>query len=440
VDISKHIIEYLSDNETIVVPGLGRFTTVNKPSDINGNIVTPPVRTVEYDSSQDEDDGVLASYISTQTNISIEQVKAEMAAFYNNLKGKLAAKKTIMLNNLGTLSVNATGDIVFEPESDLFIVRQDSYGLGQVNLQGNTVKTESEPVMSNTGQPTEAAATTSDSSSTTATGSDSGSLFDTSNMRVRENTERRRPAYQKQEPPVKPVHPTNKPQSIKRKPEKKKPAKSGSGFPMWILLVLIIVAGLGVGGYYFYPTLSPYIDSTFSAIFGEKKTNNAQNESLTLAEDTPNQEVGQSLDEATEKKNALNPETDSPQAEQPSVSTPPESTPPVAQPVTQSQPESTVAKTESTVAKPDNRPATQSQGNFGQKRYLLIVGSFTTQTRAETFGSSLRNAGIEYEIIDFGNQRVRVAVAGYDDKTEAFNQANRFKTKPHCEDVWVAKR
>ena len=433
MDISKHIRNYLSENSSVVVPGLGRFTAADKPSEILGDVVVPPRRTIEYDSSFDEDDGILTAYIAQKESITPEQAKEETAKYYDQLKTKLAARKNIMLGKLGTLSINATGDIVFEPDADLFIERTDSFGLKTANLAENPAPepdkqvTElvadtaqvSDPVPPVTvvppaaegSEPKETPSVEDTKPADAKPASDDAGLFASNNMRVRENTERRRPPI----PDPQPVKP--RPGTASAPKPKPVPKSSGSGFPMWLLIVLLGAAGLAAGAYFLYPKFSSQI-AAFS-IFSPKDTTQpvVESEPEPEPQDTVvNTEVAQTLDEATDKKNALKPEPETPKVTA------------TAQPATQQ------------ASRPAASVSQQTTTGVGQGRYLLIVGSFTTRARAERFGKSLQNEGISYEIIDFGNERIRIAVAAYDNKTEAFNELSRFKSKPLCEGVWVVRR
>lgn len=443
MDISKHLRNYLAENPSITVPGLGRFTAVDKPSEIRGDVVFPPVRTVEYDSSSDEDDGVLTAYIAQQENISLEQAKNEATEFYNRLKNKLSNRQTIALDRFGTLDISTVGDIVFTPDAELFIERHDAYGLGQVNLQGDRAgRPDPAPVIVEPATPVVSASseTASAENSTVEPQAAStptqpqpvsakGSLFASSNVRVRENTERSRTVNERQASPVKPVRPgtTASPTQKKQKNAKQKKVDiSSNGFPMWVLLVLLIAGGLGVGSYFLYPKLSPYVDSAISSIKGggtdqvipEKQTSiSLPGKTMDMPE---NPDVAQALDQSADKKNALNPAEGTSKS---GTSSPASAT---NKPVTPQPAQS--------------GPAAPAQGSVGQGKYVLVVGSFSTQTRAEKFGKLLQNAGINYEIIDFGNKRVRVAVTSSNDKTEALRQVGQFKSKPHCQNVWIAVR
>ena len=459
MDISKHICGFLSENPSVVVPGLGRFIAVDKPSVITGDTILPPVRTVEFNSSDDEDDGVFVAYIAEQECVDIEQTKAQTSEFYNNLKEKLSLKKTIMLSQLGTLSVNDLGDIIFTPDTELNIVRKDTYGLASVNLQGKetenssseaSVKQDAETeafVLKDTDLVLEPAINISEPADTVQDTTQEPvvpeeSLFASQNVRVRENTSSR-PSMERREPPVTPPHSgTNSSQQTKKKnqPDKKKKTSTASnGFPMWIVLVLVIAVGLSVGFYFAYPKISPYIDSAISSITGAKKkdkTEQIAQKTTQPEENAPDSEVAQGLDEITDKKNALNPSGDQPTqtTEQPVVRTEQPATSPQATTQTPSQPKTSQPAT-SVSSQNSATPRT-----IGQGKYLLIAGSYSTQAHAEKFGNLLQKAGINYEIIDYGGGRVRVAVGSYNDKTEAFNQISSFKSKPHCENVWVLRR
>ncbi len=464
MDINKYIREFLAENPSVVVPGLGRFIAVDKPSVIIGDVVLPPIRTVEFNSTDDEDDGIFTAYIAEQDQIDIEKARTETAEFYDQLKGKLANRKTILLNDLGTLSVNDVGDIIFTPDIGLHIERKDSYGLASINLHGGgetiipdpvisaqtiesplSVPVETEPVQATQSTTTPEPEIISPQDTIPAAVPEE-SLFASEHVRVHENTERRS-IMERREPPVKPPRAgaTPPPQTKKKQqPEKKKKTSTaGNGFPMWIVLVLLIAGALGIGFYFGYPKISPYIDSTISSIKGSKKTNDKTQTAQTTTgteKNTPNSEVAQTLDDATNKKNALNPageSTSQPSAQPTRQTATPSQTPTQSASQTSTQP---VTKPATSTTTPDRSQPAPKQGSVGQGKYLLIVGSFTTQAGAEKFGKTLQNAGINYEIIDFGGGRVRVAVASYNNKTEAFNQVNNFKTKPHCENVWVLSR
>ena len=171
-----------------------------------------------------------------------------------------------------------------------------------------------------------------------------------------------------------------------------------------LLLILISVAA-GIGGFFLYPVLYPKV----------YKMRSPNNTIVTNIEDTnPIQSVEtkkdtlilQTLIDTTDLKNNLQPE------------------------VIPSTPE----------IKSQSEVAFQSQRNFGQGKYVLIIGSFYTQPEAERHVKKVKAAGIDCEIINIGNQLFRISIAGFDNINEAERYAKQIKSKPYCKNVWVAKR
>ena len=75
------------------------------------------------------------------------------------------------------------------------------------------------------------------------------------------------------------------------------------------------------------------------------------------------------------------------------------------------------------------------RGNF-----VLVVSSLPTRAHAESFGLNLQANGIDYEIIEIDYQRYWVSVGCFDTLDEAARHTSQMKSKPYCEDVWVARR
>ena len=403
MDISKYIYDYLMEyNTPIIVPDVGCFTIVNKPSENRDGIIIPPVKTVELDIYNKTDDNVLTLYISQKADLSVEEAGEAVRKFYSQyFMYQLMVEKYVAFENFGSFSMNEIGNITFEPDANFF---KDNYGLGNAFVQDNVPP-----------QPVEAEFTIPPPpppppfEPKNEQPEPEESLFDTNNnSRFRENTERRRPAAETHAPPVRPNRPAKMPPPKKQKQPKQVKTSSSN---LWILWLLLIAAGLGVGGYFLYPMVAKKFFSPVTANSTIVEEEFFINDDETEA-DTPNTEIAQTLDEATDKKTALNPEENQ-------------------QKTTSSSQQQAVSSTHRTEL---------SQSSVSGGKYVLIIGSFTTYTRAERFGSTLQKNGIDYEIIDAGNQRFRVSVASYDTLAEATRQANLIKSKPYCENVWVIRR
>lgn len=413
-------------NIPVVVPELGCFTVVNIPSDIRDGRVIPPFKTVRLDSENTIDDSVLKGYIAKKKNISIEQAAEEIRKFYHqNFINKLPSTKNIVFEQFGTFSLNEFNNIIFNPDPDFF---KDNYGLDYAYFSGNTVQQPTgasvppkpEPVPTPKPEPvftpkSEPVQTPPDPPQPKA----EDSLFDTNDTsRFRENTTRnQRPSmFEKKEEPLKPSL-KSKTQSIPKKPKQKvKKMKSGSSSNIWILWVLLAAAGLGVFGYYFYPVIYPKFFSPNTTVRTVHSDQDTEPDDKT-GTDTLNIDLAQTLDDATDKKNALN--------------------------LGESRQTETSASRSAQETSAPSSGITQSQANAGKGRYVLIAGSFETYAAAEKFCRKLQAEGLDYEIIAATVKGVtwnRVSVASYDTLAEAVRQADQMRSKPYCQDVWVIKR
>jgi len=488
LEISKYIYDFLNDgNPSVIVPDLGCFTVVDKPSVIQNNIVIPPVRTVELDSENSDDDHVFTRYIAEKENISVEQAVQEVDKFYDHFFMQKLAKirRPITFENFGTFSLNDSGDIQFEPVVDFI---KDNYGLGQAYISSDVtipppfevapvmpepepvapppapepfIPVEPEPVQpppppepvqplpppepvqppSEPVQPireTEAPSPKPD-----------GSLFETSNnTRYRENKERRRPAAEaplvqptkshessKQSKPPKPPKPSKPLKPIREpKPPKQPKAKKTGSSNSWVLWVLLIAAtlGLGVAGYFYYPEFNKFLTKGRPVTFIAETSAEAEAEpeiAEATEENIPNAEVAQSLDEATDKRNALNPESNQ---QTPTEASRTPSTP--STPSTSST--SSTTSTSSTPSTPST-PVPQTQGNAGSGQWVLVAGSFKVQSNAINFEKTLQAEGYSCEIILAKNQLYWVTIGSFDTMAEAQRQANQTTAK---HEVWIAKR
>ncbi|MDR1154337.1 MAG: SPOR domain-containing protein [Bacteroidales bacterium] len=424
MDITKYIYDYLMEyNTSVIVPDLGCFTIVNKPSEIKDGIVIPPVKTVELDSENTRDDNVLTLYIAKKKNISVEQAAKEVRDFYQRFFiHKLLLERKITFDEFGIFLLNEYG-IVFIPDANFF---KDNYGLGDAYIPGDAAQrpqpdlTAAAPYTPVTPRPT----VSEPVQEPDAKFESEGSLFDAvDRTRLRENTERRRPAAEKPVQTARPARTTP--------PPKKRQEQIKTGHPnLKVLWIMLAAVALGVAGYFAYPIVYPKVTSLFdSNMFASNdtafNTTTPDNEEKPLyadetEADTLNSEVALTLDDATDKKNALNP------AGTAAPSTSPSQSKPATEP---SAPKAAESVTFS-----------QSQSSVGSGAYVLIIGSFATYSAAEAYGKELQAAGIDSEIVDAGNQRYRISVASFDNKAEAIRQANQMKSKPYYEKVWVARR
>ena len=71
----KHIRDLLYRYDCIILPNLGAFVTRNVSSNIDetNSLIKPPQKIISFNSSINENDGLLANHISVVENISYKQ-------------------------------------------------------------------------------------------------------------------------------------------------------------------------------------------------------------------------------------------------------------------------------------------------------------------------------------------------------------------------------
>ena len=407
MNISKYIYDYLMENNTsVIVPELGCFTIVNKPSEILDGVVIPPVQTVEFDSEKTEDDHILTNYIAQKENISIVQAAEEVKKFYQqNFISKLSLGKVVSFENFGDFSLDESANIVFKPGNDFF---KANYGLENEYVSGFSERQSAKPPVSPKPE------------------NDFLDPNDSTRYRVKTDN-RRQPEQKKQEQPVQPTPAARTAPAPKKQQKQKKTGNSG----MWVLWVLIAAVIVGAA-IYFINSSSFFVKRTTTQVIvnAEANQDTTNVSSAKTEESTSNPELAQTLDESTNKKNALNP------AGSPKSST---STPKSASPSTSTlKSASTPTSTSQTKSSPAS--VASSHGNVGSGKYVLIIGSFTIQSNAVKFANKLQSEGINCEIVPGRNQMSWVSIASYDSLAEAQRQANQMKSKPYCENIWIARR
>lgn len=129
MQLSKYISDLLYRYECVIVPGFGGFVSNTISSTVNHFTHTfyPPTKKISFNSQLKNNDGLLANYIAAAENISFEQATANIEK--NVARWNLELQNNaIVLNAIGTLSLNKEQKIIFDPlESTNYLA--SSYGL-----------------------------------------------------------------------------------------------------------------------------------------------------------------------------------------------------------------------------------------------------------------------------------------------------------------------
>ena len=125
----KHIRDLLYRYDCIILPNLGAFVTRNVSSNIDetNSLIKPPQKIISFNSSINENDGLLANHISVVENISHKQATKKVEKKILSYKKILNNKKFLKIKDVGELSLN-DGKYLFSPSNKINFL-SSSFGL-----------------------------------------------------------------------------------------------------------------------------------------------------------------------------------------------------------------------------------------------------------------------------------------------------------------------
>lgn len=135
-DISVYIRELLFKHDCLIIPGFGAFIGNHFPSHVDRNegLFYPPVRRITFNRHLTGNDGLLIGHISSHLNIPYVESRDIVNTWAEELRNKILAGNSVILDHLGTFSLNREGTIIFEPDSTVNYLLS-SYGLTSYQRQ-----------------------------------------------------------------------------------------------------------------------------------------------------------------------------------------------------------------------------------------------------------------------------------------------------------------
>lgn len=130
MDISVYISELLYDHDCVIVPGLGGFLCNYRASEIHPvqHTITPPGKSVAFNSSLKNNDGLLANYIAKRKSISYDYANALINGWVIATNSLLKAGDSISIPKVGELKLNIERNIEFVSNNQYNYLKA-SYGL-----------------------------------------------------------------------------------------------------------------------------------------------------------------------------------------------------------------------------------------------------------------------------------------------------------------------
>lgn len=129
-DISAYIRELLFSHDCVIIPGFGAFigNYFHARVDRKAGLFYPPARRITFNRHLTGNDGLLIGHISAHLGIGYAEARDMVSAWADDLRDRILAGNNVMLEHLGTFTLNQDGVIIFEPDLTVNYLLS-SYGL-----------------------------------------------------------------------------------------------------------------------------------------------------------------------------------------------------------------------------------------------------------------------------------------------------------------------
>ncbi len=135
VNLAPDIKDLILYHEGLILPGLGGFVTRYHPAEIqkSSNLFNPPSMEIVFDSHMVTDNGLLISRVATKNNMEEEEARLVVDEYLAGLKRSLQEKGMALIDEVGTLMKDSSGNLAFKPLSGRNF-RIQSFGLPEVEI------------------------------------------------------------------------------------------------------------------------------------------------------------------------------------------------------------------------------------------------------------------------------------------------------------------
>ena len=134
IDIGKAIRELLFDQQAVIVPGLGGFTSTPNAATVDyvQGVVLPPSKKLEFNPNLVINDGVLVHHIQKSDTVTFQEAGEAVDRFVEEVKQALERREIIEISQVGRLYRDYEHKIRFLPEGANF--NADAFGLPPVQF------------------------------------------------------------------------------------------------------------------------------------------------------------------------------------------------------------------------------------------------------------------------------------------------------------------
>lgn len=142
MQLEAYISDLLYRYECVTLPEFGSFLTQRVSAKIHDttHVFYPPKKVLSFNEQIKQNDGLLARYIADIEKIPFEVANQSISKRVKTLKSYLVQGETLMFENIGELTLNNEGKILFQPSYHLNYLT-DAFGLSHFTIPEVTRET-----------------------------------------------------------------------------------------------------------------------------------------------------------------------------------------------------------------------------------------------------------------------------------------------------------
>lgn len=380
-ELARHIEVLLLENDCVIVPGLGGFIAHNKAAEFkdSANVFCPPVRTIGFNPQLIINDGLLAQSYMQAYDTDFPDASRKIESVVSQIKDSLYKNGQAELENIGTLYYTMAGVYGFEPYQNAFF-SPSLYGLGSFSI---SPLSELKPVKETAVEP-----------------------------RIIIETV---PSCE---------------EDIKEKAKQRHIIKRMAEHAVGIAAAVILFFVLSV------PVENTYLDNSSYASLGAETMLDAIRSKSMATTSLETKDIKQN--NATNRRNNVN--TLRPVAvksvkvekAEPKASKEVKALPAVAK--------KEVVKTEAVKAETKGTKEVQKSNSSQNKGMFIIVASLPTMQDAEKELAKFKKQGYEEATILTSDNRYRIALYSYTDKSKAYEKINELRKDEQFKTAWLLNK
>jgi len=130
MQLETYISDLLYRYDCVTIPDFGAFLTHRVSAKIHESTHTfyPPKKALSFNEQLQNNDGLLANYIAEVEKIPYATATLKISKKVKSIKSYLVEGETLQFKNIGELTLNADGKMVFNPSKQINYLT-DSFGL-----------------------------------------------------------------------------------------------------------------------------------------------------------------------------------------------------------------------------------------------------------------------------------------------------------------------